>query len=116
MATTSKGVLLILGGAPNTPHVIEGLGGYFSPTVPRLVGDDFSLEVAKQAVKDHPDLLKLVDVSAGDASDARSAHADFVAEGRNALLEARRDGRAKDDASRTDDEAAALSIDAQKEA
>lgn len=108
MSQKRKGLLLTLGGAPNTPHVIEGLPGYFSPTVPHLVGDDLSLDAAKQAVKDHPDLLKLVEVSAGDVTGAEEAHAAFIAEGRGALLEARRDGRAEDDASRTTDEHDAL--------
>lgn len=104
MSNKAKGLLLTLGGAPNTPHVIEGLPGYYSQSVPHLVGDDLSLEAAKQAVKDHPDLLKLVDVSAEAATKAEEGHAAFVAEGRGALVEARRDGRAGDDPSRTRDE------------
>lgn len=112
-AKATKGLLLTLGGAPNTPHVIEGLPGYYSPTVPHIVGEgaDVPLELAKTAAKEHSDVLDLVSVKAGDVDDALAAHKDFVAEGRGALLEARRDGRAEDDPSRTEDE-----IDALKEA
>lgn len=104
MSTKRKGVLLTLGGAPDTPHIIEGLPGYFSPSQPRMVGEDFTLEAARQAVEDHGDVLELVDVPAGKAGAAETAHEAYVSEGRDALAEARRDGRADDDPSRTKDE------------
>ena len=108
MSTKRKGVLLILGGAPDTPHIIEGLPGYFSPSQPRMVRDDFTLETARQAVKDHGDVLELVDVSAGKADAAEAAHEAYVQEGRTAIADARREGRANDDPSRTEDERTAL--------
>jgi uncharacterized protein with WD repeat len=107
-----QGLLLTLGGAPASPHVIGGLRGFYRPDVPTLVGekgDVLSLEEAQRAAKDHSDVLKLVEVS--DVKEAEEAQARAQADSRNELLEARRDGRAHDDVSRTQDE-----INAAKEA
>jgi hypothetical protein len=107
-----KGLLLTLGGAPNTPHVIEGLPGYYYPETPHIVGDgDLTVEAAEQAVSNHPDLLKLVEVPVGEVAGAEATQAAQVEDGREAIAEARRDGRAGDDPSRTVDE-----INAVKEA
>lgn len=104
MAQKHQGLLFVYPGAPNTPHVIEGLPGYYSPAVPHPVGDDLSLEAAKAAVKQHPDLLKLVDIPAGKVEEAAAHHRGLVSAGRNELVQARRDGRAQDDVTRTKDE------------
>lgn len=104
MSQKPQGLLLILGGAPTTPHVLEGLPGYYCPDVPHPVGDDcdLSLQEGKTAVKERPDVLKLVDIA--DLKDAQEVHAAAIAAGRNERRAARKDGRAADDPSRTKDE------------
>jgi hypothetical protein len=99
-----QGLLLVEGGAPNTPHVIEGLPGFYFPEVPHPAGEgcDLTLEDAKAAVKRLFN-LKLVEIKAGDLEDCREIHAEAIALGRNELVAARRDGRAADDPSRTKD-------------
>ncbi len=105
-----QGLLLTIGGAPNTPHVLEGLPGYYFPAVPHPVGDgcDLSVEDAQAAAKSRPSALKLVEIKPGDLESARQIHADALAAGRNELPVARRDGRAADDASRTKDQTDAV--------
>jgi hypothetical protein len=106
MASKLYGLLLKLGGAPNTPHVLEGLPGYYYPEVPHPVGEgcDISLEAARAAAKEHSDALELVVIPAGSIEEARALHGEAKAAGRNELREASRDGRARDDVSRTEDE------------
>jgi hypothetical protein len=107
------GLILTLGGAPASPHVVTPLPGYYRPDVPHLVGgpdDDLTLEEAKAAAKEH-DILKLVEVSAADAKEAEGVGEEDIAAGRNALSEARRDGRAGESPSRATDEANALKGD-----
>jgi hypothetical protein len=104
------GLILTLGGAPASPHVVSPLPGYYRPDVPHLVGgpdDDLTLEQAKEAAEEH-DCLKLVEVSATKEEAAEEAAAADLQAGRNALIDARRDGRAGDAPSRAQDEAAAL--------
>jgi hypothetical protein len=111
MATKRHGLILTLGGAPASPHVVTPLPGYYRPDVPHLVGgpdDDLTLAEAKQAVKDHPDTFELVEVDAAGTQAAEQVAGEDLARGRNALGEARRDGRAGDAPSRAKDEASAL--------
>jgi hypothetical protein len=107
------GLILTLGGAPASPHVVSPLPGYYRPDVPHLVGepgDDLTLEEAKEAAKEH-DSLKLVEVSATKESQAEEVAANDLSAGRNALIDARNDGRASDAPSRAQDEASALKGD-----
>lgn len=99
-----QGLLLTIGGAPNTPHVVEGLPGFYFPAVAHPVGDDcdLSLADAKEAAK-APSAVKLVEIKPADLEECKTVHADALALGRNELVAARRDGRAADDASRTKD-------------
>jgi len=111
MAAKRHGLILTLGGAPATPHMVSPLPGYYRPDVPHLVGgegDDLTLEEAKAAVKSHGDVLKLVEVAADEAEEAERVHAEDTARGRGALQEARRDGRLNDFPSRSKDEIDAL--------
>lgn len=108
------GLILTLGGAPASPHVVSPLPGYYRPDAPHLVGgpdDDLTLEEAKAAAKEH-DILELVEVSAGEEKEAAEVAERDLQAGRNALTDARRDGRAEDAPSRAQDEAAALKGDA----
>jgi|SRR6185312_5578431 len=107
------GLILTLGGAPASPHVISPLPGYYRPDVPHLVGgleDDLTLEEAKAAAKDI-DILELVEVPEHKEGEAEEVAAADVEAGRNGLQEARKDGRAGDAPSRAKDEAAALKGD-----
>lgn len=111
MSSKRYGLILTLGGAPAVPHVVAPLPGYYRPDVAHLVGgpdDDLTLAEAKEAAKEH-DIVELVEVSAGDVSDAEETRDEDLAAGRNAVTEARRDGRAEDSPSRAKDE-----VDAQK--
>lgn len=107
------GLILTLGGAPASPHVVSPLPGYYRPDVAHLVDgpdDDLTLEEARAAEKAH-DSLKLVEVAPHKENEAEEiASADLQA-GRNGLVEARKDGRAGDAPSRSQDEAAALKGD-----
>jgi hypothetical protein len=98
-----QGLLLTIGGAPNTAHVLEGLPGFYFPAVPHPVGDgcDLSLEDARTAAKERPTALKLVEIK--NLAEAQAVQADALTAGRNELPVARRDGRAADDVSRTED-------------
>ncbi len=114
MATKRHGLILTLGGAPASPHVVTPLPGYYRPDTPHLVGgpdDDLTLEEAKAAVKEYPDTLELVEVSETKAKEAEEVADQDLARGRNALGQARRDGRAGDSPSRAKDEAAAVKGD-----
>jgi hypothetical protein len=111
MPKKRQGLLLTLGGAPASPHVVSPLPGYYRPDVAHLVGeagDDLTLDEAKAAVKNHSDILELVDVSAADVERAEAVATQDLAAGRNALGDARRDGRTEDSRSRAKDEATAL--------
>lgn len=111
MAAKRHGLILTLGGAPATPHMVSPLPGYYRPDVPHLVGgdgDDLTLEQAREAAETHSDVLKLVEVPAAAVADAERIHAEDVQRGKGALQEARRDGRLDDFPSRSKDEIEAL--------
>lgn len=59
-----KGLLLTLGGAPETWHTVEGFPGYFHPRIPVPVGEPgfTPLEAAQAATKAEGTPLKLVTV------------------------------------------------------
>jgi len=114
MATKKRhGLILTLGGAPASPHVVSPLPGYYRPDVPHLVGgpeDDLTLAEAREAAKNH-DILELVEVTPADAEAAEAVAEQDLAAGRNALADVRRDGRAGDSPSRAKDEADAVKGD-----
>ena len=63
-----NGLILKLGGAPNTWHTVEGLPGYFHPKIPVPVdAAGFpNVEQAKAASKDRGCPVELVKASAAD--------------------------------------------------
>lgn len=83
MAGKRYGLLLTLGGAPNTPHTVEGLPGYYRPDIPTPVGGDgeLSLEAAREAAKNNDD-LKIVELSGKRLEDAEQLAADTMKEAR----------------------------------
>ena len=73
MASKDKGLLLVLGNAPHTPHVVPGVPGLFRPDRPTPVGGpgEPSLDVAEAVSKDPGTHLKLVDIPSKDLAGLR---------------------------------------------
>jgi len=73
LSQTRKGLILTLGGAPNTPHFFpqSGLPGFYRPDAPTPVGADGEVELdhAKEA-HDGPLPVKLVDIPASEVAPA----------------------------------------------
>lgn len=61
-AKKPKGLVLTLGGAPNTPHFIPGVSGLFRPDIPTPVGLAVSEAEAKKLDSDPSMPLALVDI------------------------------------------------------
>ena len=111
MASSTKGLLLTLGGAPaDVPFNIPPYPGFYYSNVPHPVGDDCDLTVeqAEQAVEE-TDVLELVDITPDQVEEAAATHVEAQEEGKKALAEAGRSGRAKENPDRVADERAALS-------
>lgn len=49
---------LTLGGAPEVPHVVDGLPGHFTPNIPRPLDDVLTADVVKAFVKSHAERVK----------------------------------------------------------
>lgn len=83
-----QGLILTLGGAPNTPHCIPGVPGLFRPDVATPVGEgcNISLEDAK-ALDAGPEDLALVEIE--DVYAAEKAAADAKKASKRALRDAR---------------------------
>lgn len=97
MSTSTKGLLLTLGGAPaDVPYTVPPLPGFYYTNVPHAVGEgcDLTVEQAEKAVED-ADILELVDVDDDQAKAAETTHRDAAKAGKKALAEAGRSGRAK---------------------
>lgn len=107
-ASKRHGIRLILGGAPNTPHTLAGLRGFYRPDIPTPVGQPGDviedLDEAKKAVAERKDAIQLVEIPSGDVAAAEAQVAADLEAGRNGVADARRDGRASDDSSRFSDE------------
>lgn len=73
MAEKKLALTFTLGGAPNTPHVVDGLPGYFQTGKVTPVGGvgEPSEEQAKACDKDPGCDVKLTTVSPGDLEKAR---------------------------------------------
>jgi hypothetical protein len=99
---------LTLGGAPNTMHVIPGLGYVRSdPPVPVGGPGEPTLERAIAAAKDPGTAVELVELSANQAEKARAAMHEARLDANRALAHAVRvDGELPQD--RVDDEVAAI--------
>lgn len=76
MTQTDKivyGLMLDLGGAPNTPHWVPGVAGLFRPDVATVVGGpgEVTLDRAREVDADPGVPLKLVKVPAGEVKALR---------------------------------------------
>lgn len=106
------GVRLILGGAPPSPHVVAGFRGYVRPDIPTPVGEPGDaiedLAEARAFVSERSDVLELVEIPTSKVKAAEGLVTADIKAGRKGIADARRDGRASDDRSRTDDELQAV--------
>lgn len=107
-ATKRHGIRLIVGGAPNSPHTLAGLRGFYRPDIPTPVGQPGDviedLDEAKKAVAARKDAIELVEISADQVAAAEGQIESDLEAGANGLVAARKDGRASDDSSRFADE------------
>lgn len=91
-AASAKGLVLTLGGAPNTWHTVDGYDGLFHPVHPVLIEDiGLDLERAQKAHDKPGTCLELVDVDDPDA--ARENYAEAIRGSRRAVRDAIDDGR-----------------------
>jgi len=106
MAAKRQGLRLNLPGAPNTPHVVPGVPGYFYPDAPTPVGaaGELPIEAAKELDKDEGTPLELIDIKASEVEAAEELAAETLAEGRKGLIVAQRQGFAGAEAARAKDE------------
>ena len=102
MADKRYGLRLTLGGAPNTPHLVPGLPGYFRPDVPTPVGGDgeLTLEAAREVSKSNSP-VELVELKPKEADEAKELY-DLT------VKEARSHRHVTPEPSKSDDERAAL--------
>ena len=91
------GLRLTLPGAPNTPHMIAGLNGYYWPTMATPVGEagELPLEIARKAAKDPGVYLELVEMTDAEATSAKDAIDAFRAENGRYLADAVKAGGAE---------------------
>jgi len=106
MAAKRQGLRLNLPGAPNTPHTVPGVPGYFYPDAPTPVGGpgELSLEAAKDCDRDKGCPLELIEIKPSEVEAAEELAAETLAEGRKGLIVAQRQGFQGAEASRAKDE------------
>ena len=106
MAAKRQGLRLSLPGAPNTPHTVPGVPGYFYPDAPTPVGlaGEIELPAAKELAGDEGVPLELIEIKASEVEAAEELAAKTLTEGRKGLIVAQRQGfegaekaRAKDE-------------------
>lgn len=109
MAAKRQGLRLTLPGAPNTPHVVPGVPGYYYPETPTPVGKtgELPLEAAKELDRDKGTHLELVEIPSGDVEAAEQLAVETVAEGRKGLIAAQGAGLVGAEGSRARDESTA---------
>jgi hypothetical protein len=89
MATAKpKGLILTLEGAPNTPHVVEGVPGLYRPDVPTPIGETVGFEQAKKYDADESVPLKIVEIK--DAELAKHLFDEAIADSKNIQRSLRR--------------------------
>jgi hypothetical protein len=106
LASKRQGLRLSLPGAPNTPHTVPGLPGYFYPDAPTPVGEpgELSIQAAKEFDKDPGCPLELVDIKASEIDDAVELAAETIAEGQKGIVAAQQRGFKGAEAARAKDE------------
>lgn len=106
MASKRQGLRLSLPGAPNTPHTVPGVPGYFYPEAPTPVGGEgeLSMEAAEAFDKDKGCPLQLVDIKPSEVEDAEELAAEAVEDGRKGIVAAQQRGFKGAEAARAKDE------------
>ena len=91
------GLRLTLPGAPNTPHTVAGLRGYFWPSFATPVGEpgELPIEAARAADRQEGLHLELVEITAAQAQQAKAAIDQHRASSGRYLAEAVRAGGAE---------------------
>lgn len=91
------GLRLALPGAPNTPHTVAGLQGYYWPSMATPVGapGELPLEVARKAAADEGVHLELVEITEAQAQQAIATLAQFRKDNGRHLAEAVKAGGAE---------------------
>lgn len=86
-----KGLRLTLGGAPDSPHQIPGLAGYYLPSRVTPVGGpgETPLEVAEEFAGRKEPSVELVEISEAQADKEREFQAELVVRGRHGVLDLR---------------------------
>jgi hypothetical protein len=92
MAAKHYGLRLTLGGAPNNPHIVEGVLGVYRPDRPTPVGGpgEVSVEVAKRLEDDKSVPLELVELTAEEVTKLRPAAKAERTKARKAAVDARK--------------------------
>jgi hypothetical protein len=102
---------LTLGGAPNTPHWVGDLPGFFLPDRPTPVGgedDRISEEQANEAASRRGTPLELVHISEQEADSNRRFMHEYREAARGAIVSARKSLASDIEASQLSDEARAV--------
>jgi hypothetical protein len=110
MATKKRyGLRLALPGAPNTPHTVPGVPGFYSPNAATPVGEEgeLSFETAREVAKEEANYLELVTLTPKEAEAAVELAAETLEAARKGIAEARADGPEGAEVQRIKDEQAA---------
>jgi hypothetical protein len=102
---------LTLGGAPNTPHRVGDLPGFFLPDRPTPVGgpdDRISEEQAREADRRRGIPLELVELTQQEADDNRRFMHEYREAARGAIVSSRKSLASDIEASQLSDEARAV--------
>lgn len=75
--TRQIGLRLSLGGAPNEPHTVAGLPGFYRPDRPTPVGGpgEATVEQAEEYAKKRSAVVEVVELKAGEVDELRAAAA-----------------------------------------
>jgi hypothetical protein len=75
--TRQIGLRLSLGGAPNEPHTVAGLPGFYRPDRPTPVGgpDEATIEQAEEFASKRSSVVEIVELKPGEVAGLRAAAA-----------------------------------------
>jgi hypothetical protein len=106
LVSKRQGLRLSLPGAPNTPHTVPGVPGYYYPDAPTPVGGpgELPLDAAKHLDRERGCPLELVDIKPSEVEAAEELAAETVVEGRKGIVVAKRQGFKGAETARAEDE------------
>jgi hypothetical protein len=88
-----QGLRLTVGGAPNTPHIVPGLPGFYYPDKPTPVGGDGEASVEQAEKAAEGSTVEIVHITPKEAGDAREALTEVQEAARKGILERRKDAQ-----------------------